>query len=82
MLIFVFVFIIVGRKMGSTATKYYDDELNRARRDKQRLLSSTGSSVPLNLSQFTCFECGQPITKEDKFCPNCGDSTKEEFATS
>jgi rubrerythrin len=28
---------------------------------------------------LVCFECGGYITKQDKFCPNCGDDTKEEF---
>ncbi len=25
-----------------------------------------------------CFECGETLFPSDKFCPNCGDSTKEE----
>ncbi len=29
--------------------------------------------------QLICFECGAYITRKDKFCPNCGDSTKDEL---
>ena len=28
-----------------------------------------------------CYKCGTYITKKDKFCPECGDSTKEELGT-
>jgi RNA polymerase subunit RPABC4/transcription elongation factor Spt4 len=33
-----------------------------------------------NINNFTCFQCGSIIVASDKFCPNCGDSTKEELA--
>ena len=32
-----------------------------------------------NLFSIVCFECGAHIDLQDKFCPNCGDSTKEEL---
>ena len=28
---------------------------------------------------ISCFECGTYLNLEDKFCPSCGDSTKEEL---
>jgi hypothetical protein len=28
---------------------------------------------------LVCYECGSSITVNDKFCPNCGDSTKQEI---
>jgi len=34
------------------------------------------SSVPIY-----CFQCGSKLELEDKYCPTCGDSTKEEFQT-
>jgi hypothetical protein len=28
---------------------------------------------------LVCYECGSGITVDDKFCSNCGDSTKQEI---
>jgi rubrerythrin len=32
------------------------------------------------INSIACFECGSNINFNDKFCPNCGDSTDKEFA--
>ena len=29
-------------------------------------------------STLVCFQCGGYLDRKDKFCPNCGDDTKEE----
>lgn len=42
------------------------------------IFSSSNTSYSPAFS-LVCFECGSSITVEDKFCSNCGDSTKEEI---
>ncbi|OLS21178.1 MAG: hypothetical protein HeimC3_36780 [Candidatus Heimdallarchaeota archaeon LC_3] len=46
------------------------------------LINSLENNQILILSKedsLECFECKTKIEKNDKFCPNCGDSTIEEF---
>jgi hypothetical protein len=38
------------------------------------------SSKSAGYLQIHCMQCGEPINLKDKFCNNCGDSTKDEKA--
>jgi Leucine-rich repeat (LRR) protein len=40
----------------------------------------SSNSIPYSKSfSLVCYECGSNITIDDKFCSNCGDSTKQEI---
>jgi len=40
---------------------------------KQTILESQKKAT------ISCYECGSYLTLQDKFCPNCGDSTHDEL---
>ncbi|OLS23341.1 MAG: hypothetical protein HeimC3_25050 [Candidatus Heimdallarchaeota archaeon LC_3] len=61
-----------------TYQKYVNNSFEPARESS----GFSSSSSDFNYSEafsLVCYECGKSISVQDKFCPNCGDSTKEEL---
>lgn len=81
-LIFIFIaigFIFLIIKGQSTASEYAKTEMNNISRDKAEFYSSHGLGNNFNVNELYCNQCGSRIQKTDLFCPNCGDTTKDEL---
>ena len=94
--LFVFIFIFIGAfiYIRSQSNKNIDNAFKLKKNvDSMNKPESSGhtsnlmqSFVPLyqkkkEISKIQYYECGTELSLEDKFCPNCGEDTKDELKT-
>ena len=80
----IFIFIAIGMflfifKTQSTASEMMKSEYENIRVDKEQFYSNSNLTTKNNYNEIYCNQCGSKILKSDFFCPNCGDSTKDEL---
>ena len=52
---------------------------SEATQEQEVFLSQANTSVPFERNNIVCNQCGALLQRSDRFCPTCGDSTKDEF---
>jgi hypothetical protein len=67
--------------LGSNILPFTYQKFNGSSFDTPQKSNAFSFDSPSTSKSFflVCFECGTKITIEDKFCPNCGDATKDEL---
>ncbi len=88
--VFAFMFLVIilivflvfkGTSSVSSLTKL---GTNRAAQTKEEFLRTVENEEFLGTykrSDLACFQCGSPISETDRFCPSCGDPTREELSS-
>lgn len=59
----------------SDGRRYYTLESYKERYDNNKKGSSKIGGIKMNFT-VNCFNCSSSLTKEDIFCPNCGEKVK------
>ncbi len=95
LLITVFIILAIGAiiYVRSQTTEHVKEATSLKRQSElinTKKLDSIGSNIlysvkPLSqkkkeLARLQCYECGTELSSDDKYCPNCGDDTKQELA--
>ena len=78
-IVFVLFSVAFFMKFSSTASKYASSQMDSIRRDKEVFYLEHDSTNTYSMNDIYCNQCGSRIQKSDLFCPNCGDTTKDEF---
>lgn len=82
-IIIAIVFIFFVLKGSSNVSGYMRTEMDNIAQDKAQFYSSNNlsnnSSNNFTFKKIYCNQCGSIIQKNDLFCSNCGDTTKDEL---